>query len=383
MTARLEGLTQYVRYPKRMRRGNAASCRHNGCDGLASMLEAIRSATRCILMEFYIFRDDKTGQSFANALIEKAQSGVIVHVTVDAWGNLDVSDDFYDRMRLAGVRIHEYRPVTFLTALRGPGRRNHRKILVTDFTKAFIGGLNIADDYASLEQGGHGWRDTLIELEGPIVHDIVRLALNALGRLNVSGIEYQRSRTLEIEGASVWAGLLTNSSRGQRQRIRRSYLKAIEAATESIILANAYFLPERKIRRALARAVRRGVRVCVLLPKHSDVRVVGWASRYLFSGFLRAGVELYEWTESMLHAKVAVVDKVWMTVGSYNLDQRSLRSNLEANIVIFSPDVSGQLHSDLAADVARCERVSSQVWSRRSLMERIRAWFFFQFRALM
>jgi cardiolipin synthase len=374
---------QYVRYPKRMRRGNTARCLHDGSEGLSSMLKAIRSAQRSILMEFYIFRDDKTGHTFADALIERAKAGILVHVVIDAWGNLDVSDDFYDAMRAAGVQVHEYRPLTFLSAFRGPGRRNHRKICVIDHCQAFVGGLNIADDYASIEQGGHGWRDTLVELEGPIVHDVVRLMLNSLATFGSSYVDYTRPSASDLHDGAVWAGLLTNSAWGQRHRIRRSYLKAIEAAQESIFVANAYFLPGRKVRRALARAVRRGVSVRIMLPKHSDVRVVGWASRYLFGRLLRSGVELYEWTESMLHAKVAVVDQVWSTVGSYNLDQRSLRTNLEANIVMFSREVGERLHADLIRDTARCERVAAQVWSKRSLMERIRAWFFYQFRALM
>ena len=383
MASILEAHSNYLRYPKRMRRGNDAQLRHDGEAGLSAMLRAIRNAKTSVLMEFYIFQDDATGQVFADALIERARSGVLVHVMVDAWGNMDVDATFYESLAAAGVILSEYRPIGIWNALRGPGRRNHRKVLVVDYRLGFVGGLNISDKYASVGQGGEGWRDTLIEVQGPVVNDLIRLMLNSYKQVNPTGPVLERPPSPPPVNGTMCAALLTNSERGQRHRIRKSYLKAIHAARETIIIANAYFLPGLKVRRALTRAVRRGVRVRILLPRDSDIPVVAWASRFLFAGMMRRGIELYEWSESMLHAKVAVVDSVWSTVGSYNLDQRSLRSNLEANVVLLDEQFGSQLHADLCADIDRSERILPTIWSRRSLAERLRAWFFYQFRSFM
>ena len=383
MPAPVEVRSPYIRYPKRMRRGNLVRWRHDGSEGLSAMLAAIRHAKTTILMEFYIFRDDSIGRVFADALADKARSGVAVHLMVDAWGNLDVDSNFYEEMRAAGVEVCEYRPLTLWNAFQGPGRRNHRKVLVVDMSVGFIGGLNIASDYGSIGQGGAGWRDTLSEVQGPVVYDLVRLLLNSRAKSCTAQNTYARPESPTAGTDGVRAALLTNSARGQRHRIRRSYLKAIGAAQETIIIANAYFLPGRAIRSALERATRRGVQVQVLLPKYSDVPVVGWASRYLFTRMLRRGIEIYEWTDSMLHAKVAVVDGAWATVGSYNLDQRSLRTNLEANLVVLDSELGHELQTDLTRDIARSQRVSLTQWNQRSFIERVRDWFFYQFRSFM
>ena len=373
-------LPSYAVRPRRLRKGNRVTLLRNGGEVFPAMREAIGAAESFVHIEFYIWRGDMTGWSIADALIESARRGVTVRAMYDALGCIDVDPLIFETMEAEGIEVHQFRPLAPWRPRWGINRRNHRKIMVVDNRTAFVGGVNLADDYAARKDGGKGWRDSAVRIEGPAVSDLNRLFLNTWDRER--GTSVPRSPVPPPVGDHL-CEIVSNSDRGQRLRIRRGYLHAIKRARETIYLANAYFLPGLQVRRALAQAVDRGVDVRILLPGVSDIRAIGWASDHLVRGLLRRKVRLFRWHRSMMHEKAAVIDRTWATVGSYNLDYRSLRHNLEVTATVLDNGFGREMHSAFERDLALSEEVTLEAWRRRSRFERFRSWLFYQGRWLL
>ncbi len=356
-----------------------------GGEAFPLMLAAIRGAQRSVHLETYILRADAVGERFADALRDRARSGVTVRLIYDAVGCLGLPAEFLRALGQAGVEILEYHPLR----LWGQGslftRRDHRKILVVDDRIAFTGGLNIGQEYAATDEGGHDWYDIHCQVRGPAVGDLSRLFRRVW--IREGGRPYPSSasgRQRHHAGASVGPCLvrvLDNRKFRKRLVIRRAYLHAINRAQHTISLMNAYFLPDRGICWALRRAVARGVRVRVVVPEVSDIPVIGYASRHLFGDLVRWGVEVLYWPERMMHAKTAVIDSVWTTIGSYNLDSRSLHYNLEVALEIVDPDLGKTMQANFARDAAECQPVSLSTWSRRSWADKAVSWLSYQLRS--
>ena len=374
--------------------GNRVTLLHDGAACLPAMLDAVESAEREILFEMYWFGSDRVGRRFAEALSDKARRGVKVCVVYDAVGSLEADDEMFAGMRQAGCDVREYNPIApwrqrFHVGL--VNNRDHRKIIVVDQHVALTGGVNVGEPWAPESEGGGGWRDDMIRIEGVAalaLRDVFLATWRDLGGVDPSPTMSQAElydSGVRIpdpnEGSPV--RVLSNDYRVARAAIRRSYLRQIRKAAKHIYISNSYFVPDGVIRRALARAVARGVDVKVLVPGESDVPAVHFAARRLFGWLLKRGVELWEWKGTVLHAKTAVIDDRWCTVGTYNMDYRSWRTNLEVNVTVEDDGVASAMTRRFRADLTRSQRVDPHDWGFRPLSERLLEQFFYLFRKLL
>jgi cardiolipin synthase A/B len=373
---------EYAWDGRSMRRGNSAAALVDGAQAFPAMLAAIGAAKKSVHLETYILRSDDVGHRFGDALVERARAGVAVRLLYDAIGSISVDPAYIEDLRSAGVQVVAYNPLKPWKrrfGLARLGRRDHRKILVVDGVLGFTGGLNIGEEYAPVSDGGGGWHDMHVELRGPVVLD-----LEASFRriwIRAGGDEYppapDPARAVPSGGAAL-AMVLDNKELRGRLDIRRAYLHAISTARESICIENAYFIPDIGIRWALRRAVRRGVSVKIVVPAVSDVPAVQWASRYLYRWLLDHGVRIFAFPERMMHAKTAVIDGVWSTVGSYNLDYRSLFYNLEVVVEIIDRAFGTKLQEHFQHDLGRCTEILLPEWKQRPFWEKIVEWVFFR-----
>lgn len=319
------------------------------------MLDAIAHAARQVHLEVYSFALDSIGGKFLQALEAAAARGVAVSVIVDGWGSLRTGRTIASRLGSAGCQVTIYNP--FSTLFLGRLRRNHRKLLIVDDQLGFLGGLNIGDAYADAVTG---WADVALEVSGSA---IARLA----ARLRGDRVPEQPDSGLRIFISGLGGG----------HRLRKRYVKAIGRARERVLLAHAYFLPNRALVRSLTAAARRGVQVTLLLAGQSDVPFARTATQRLYRQFLRAGVEIFEWTRSVLHAKAAAVDGSCFLVGSFNLDPLSL-ANLEALVEVEESATVSQGTGWIESKIALSRRVTARdcagpFW-RRWLLDVVGLW---------
>lgn len=375
--------TRYCLFPDSMVAGHSVELLVDGERAYASMLTAIASARRTILMDSYIFNDDAIGRRFADALRERAREGIAVYLIVDGVGTINVPGSFFDEMRSDGVSVLEYRPVAFWRKGWGILRRDHRKLLVVDGRVGFAGGLNVGDEWVPEDEGGQGWHDIHVRVLGPAVRDLSLLAM-ATWRTQ-AGVELdQRAFLPEAEEAGeTLVNIIGSRERTKRKSIMHAYLHAIKNARDYIYIANAYFIPGAGFRRALANAVKRGVDVRVMLPANGDIFPAKMASQALYSRLMRRGIKLFLWQGAVLHAKTAVIDDHWVTVGSYNIDRRSWAMNLEVNVNILDDGFAAGMKKLFHQDQERCVELELEQWRRRPLLQKLVERFFFQFRKLM
>jgi cardiolipin synthase A/B len=358
----------------------------DGALAFPRMIEAIRGATRFVLVEMYCFAADVVGRRFARELVARAAAGVDVRVMYDSAGCRATPRGFFGWMRQRGVRVLEVNPLRrFLTGL--PLRwRDHRKLLVIDGVAAFVGGLNLSRHYAPPEQGGLGWRDTAIEIRGPAVPELTAGALDLWSREGgLPGRDSSLLRPAPAGDASpgVHALVLGSPGVGARWLFARHFRHLIHRARRRIWIANPYFLPPASIRRALRRAAARGVDVRLLVPRHSDVPPALYASQHYYARYLRWGLRLFEWTGAMMHGKVSVIDGLWGTIGSANLDPLSLRQNFEVTVLLQCPELGLHLETMFERDFAIATEVRPERWNRRSRLRRTLEGFCSLFRLLL
>lgn len=361
--------------------GNRVELLHDGEACLAAMLDAIRGAQREVLLEMYWFGSDATGRRFADALSDKARQGVRVCITYDAVGSWEADRGMFDAMRGAGCAVREFNPLRkWRLRWRIGNRRNHRKQLIVDGRVGMCGGVNLADPWAPISAGGLGFRDDLIVIQGPAVTE-----MRAIFFTTFEGRKAARAARREPPppaAGSTRVVVLANDARRNRRSIERAYLRGIRAARRRVWIENSYFIPNWLVRRALSRAVKRGVDVRVVLPSKSDVPAVAYATRRLYATLLRHGIRLFEWAESVLHSKTAVVDD-WCTVGTHNLDYRSWIYNLEMNVLVDDAEVSQRLAARIQHAITTSVEVDVQAWKFRPLLERLLEHFFYRFRRLL
>lgn len=319
--------------------GNQLSLLENGEAYYPRAFEAIAAAQREVLLESFIVFDDKVGRGLQQALIQAARNGAQVHVLVDGWGSPDLGPSYLQPLLDAGVHWRSFEPVSgFLGRRLNILRRMHRKLLVVDGERAFVGGINYSIDHLS-EYGPKAKQDYAVEITGPLateIHAFCRASLDSpqpararwWRRAPRSALQPPRGR--DAEGA--YATFVTRDNRAHRTDIERQYRAALRQARERVVIANAYFFPGWRLLKDLRRAARRGVRVELILQGEPDMPWVKTAAEMLYAHLLRAGVHVHEYCERPLHGKVAVIDGRWATVGSSNLDPTSLGLNLEANV---------------------------------------------------
>jgi len=362
---------------------NRIALLRDGFQAYPAMLDAIALATSTICLETYILKDDTTGLRFINALIERAEAGVEVLLMYDFWGST-VSEESLARLAEVGVKVKAFGPVPF-TARLGRIlarllRRNHRKSLVVDGAIGFTGGLNIADDYAAVEDGGAGWRDTHVRVVGPGAIELERLFLSTWRQYRGPRFDVRRFDR-PAPAAHARLTIVGNDFPIDRKGIRRAYVEAFNRARSSIFLTHAYFLPPAKMLKALVLASQRGVRVAIILAATTDVKLVLFAARGLYAKLLKAGIEVYEWQSGrVLHAKTAVSDGLWATVGSSNLDPLSLRQNLEVNAMVIDAEFARALERLFLDDLRHCRRVTHETVRAWGLWTRLVSYIAFRLR---
>ncbi len=350
--------------------GNKVDTLLNGDQIFPAMLEAIRSAKRTVTFETYIYWSGDTGRKFADALAERARAGVKVHILLDWVGSQKMEEKYLKEMEAAGVEIQRYHPLTWYTLDR-MNNRTHRKLLVVDGTVGFTGGVGIADEWNGNAQDPNHWRDTHFRLEGPAVAQM-QAAFNDNWSKVSGSVLHGEAYFPKLEPVGTMpAQLFMSSSEGGSESMQLMYLLGIASAEKSIDLAMAYFVPDDLALAALEDAMKRGVRVRIIMPgKHIDTQLVRRASRALWGRILVAGAELYEFEPSMYHCKVLVIDGLWSSVGSTNFDSRSFRLNDEANLNVYDTGFAARQAADFEADLKRSRRITLEEWSNRPWTER-------------
>ncbi len=351
--------------------GNRVTALLNGDQAFPAMLEAIRSAKRSVNLETYIFWSGEVANAFAAALAERARAGVATHLVVDWMGSKKMDDSLVTDMRQAGVQVVKYRPLRWYNLDRF-NNRTHRKLLVVDGKVGFTGGLGIADLYQGHAQDRDHWRDAQYRAEGPVVAQMQATFLDnwiETGGELLDGEAYFPQ--LDSVGRQA-AQAFQSSPGGGTENLRLMFLLAIASASRSILIANAYFVPNSLAVTMLLEARRRGVDVQIIVPGAiHDAQVVRRASRAKWGPLLEAGVSIYEYQPTMYHTKVMIVDDYWVSVGSTNFDNRSFRLNDEANLNVIDEDFARAQVGVFAEDRARSRRVTLQEWRRRSIGERL------------
>ena len=357
--------------------GNKLTLFVRGVDLFAAMAEAIENATQSVNLETYRFGGDATGRAFAQLLVRAAKRGAHVRLIYDSVGSIELAPATETLLRNAGVQILEYHPVAPWRPHWAWNKRDHRKILICDSKVGFIGGMNLSDEHAPKEQGGLDWPDAHARVAGPAAHQLERLFRAVWHKGKARWFESQ-----PCEGVSPGAALVRivgNHEIVKRFAIREAYVNALRAAKSEVSIANSYFIPDWRIRRSLAQAVRRGVDVRVLVPGCPDIRSVWHAMRATYGSLLTRGVRVFEWQGPMMHAKAVVVDGQWCAVGSYNLDHRSLQHNLEANLQTIDAPFAAELKKRFDLGVAGAREITLANWRRRSWTERGLEQFFASF----
>ena len=353
---------------------NAVQTLVNGDEIFPSMLHAIGEARSTIDMETYIYWSGATGYEFATALAAKARDGVEVRVLVDWVGSLPFDEDLIHIMTSAGVTFERYRPVHWYTLDR-VNNRTHRKLLIVDGQVAFTGGVGIADNWRGNARNANEWRDTHYRVEGPAVPAFQ--AAFAENWLETTGETLQGEKfypSPEAAGALA-AQLIVSSQPNGSENIELMMLAAIAAAKDHLRIGMAYFVPDDIALQQILEARRRGVLVDVIVPNWlTDVPLVRKGSRHFWGELLRAGVRIFEFQPTMYHPKLLIVDDVWTSFGSANLDERSLRLNDEATFNVYGQDFARTQIDLFNQDLQRSRQISLEEWESRPLREKITDW---------
>ncbi|AYQ27734.1 MULTISPECIES: cardiolipin synthase ClsB [unclassified Polaromonas] len=377
--------------------GNQFRLLENGEEFFPRVFETIAAAKREVIVETFILFEDKVGEQLHAALHAAARRGVQVDLTIDGYGSPDLSPEFLTTLTRAGVRIHVFDPGARLWGWRtNLFRRMHRKIVVVDGERAFVGGINYSADHLA-DFGPEAKQDYAVEIEGPIVAVIDSFVHRALaaGHRNAGaepppGLRERianRARTM----AGTWrsdkvlapageasAFFVTRDNRKHTNDIERHYRAAIRTARTRVVIANAYFFPGYRLLREMRRAARRGVDVRLILQGEPDMAIVKTAASMLYHHLLDAGVRIYEYCERPLHGKVAVIDDEWATVGSSNLDPLSLSLNLEANVVIRDRAFNQHLSERLDALIQHsCKQIDRTDLVESTWWRKLRSYFVF------
>ncbi|HVK95963.1 MAG TPA: cardiolipin synthase, partial [Noviherbaspirillum sp.] len=370
--------------------GNQVTLLDDGPATMRAMMAAMRGARDHINLETYIFEDDQVGRALADLLLQKKSAGVTVNLIYDSVGALGTPRTFFDRLRQAGIHVLEYNPINPLQA-RGRwdiNQRDHRKLLVVDGRIAFTGGVNISKVYGKSailpskrrrnmpppDADQAAWRDTHMQIEGPAVAEFQNMFLDTWHRkTGQSPPQADYFPALTTQGNALVRAIASTPERADHA-IYKTYLSAFSHADQYIHLTTAYFVPDRHMVKAMTAAARRGVDVKIIFPSFSDVSLILYAGRSYYDALLAAGVRVYERKTAMLHAKTAVIDGVWSTIGSTNLDMRSFLHNDELNAVILNVDFAEKMEALFERDLQESTEITVEAWRRRSWHHRTKEW---------
>jgi cardiolipin synthase len=351
--------------------GNDVTFYHEGRSAFAAMRDAIESARRHIHLEYFIIQPDATGQKLLDILARKAAAGVEVRLLYDAVGSRRLHRWTLRRLREAGGKVHAFLPLNLLRRRVQVNLRDHRKLLIVDGRIAFTGGLNIGDEYLGLNPRFGYWRDTHVRLEGPAVNELQMVFIE----------NWHFAADEELRGAAyfpvppVRAGLdvqiIDSGPDRELKAIREMYFAAILRAQQRVWIASPYFVPDAGLLDALCLAGRLGLDVRLLGQFHPDKWVPYFAGRFYWANVLNAGVRVYQYTKGMMHSKVMLVDGQWASVGTANMDNRSLHLNFEVNCLFYSPAAVAELEEAFRRDLLTSIRLKPRVYAQRPLAGRL------------
>ena len=343
----------------------------NGENFYPAELDAIRGAQKSVNLEAYIFQRSKIGRMYLEALTERARAGAKVNLVLDAFGSAGMTRRFFRPLLEAGGRVGWYNSPAWYRLMR-LDTRTHRELLIVDGRIGFIGGAGVGDHWYTGVRGHPRWRDTMVRVEGEAVSNLqATFAENWLatfGELLAGQAYFPR-----LEAGGPTAALVVNSTptMGGSTRARALFQLLVVSARRSIDITTPYFLPDAGLADELCRAVRRGLRVRILVPgQKSDHFLTRSTSRAGYGKLLKAGAEIYEYSPAMIHAKVMVVDSAWSVVGSTNFDNRSFGLNDEVNLAVRDPELAARLEAGMAEDLKQSSRVSLEEWTRRPVIQR-------------
>nr|WP_296672827.1 cardiolipin synthase [Sulfuricaulis sp.] len=366
--------------------GNRLVLLQDGPATYQAMFAAMRQAKDHINLETYIFGDDDIGKQFADLLLEKQAAGVQVNLIYDSVGCLNTPKVFFERLSAGGIQVLEFNPINPLTGNKKEwllNNRDHRKLLLVDGRIAFIGGINISESYSSSpsvksarknEVNAVGWRDTHLQIEGPVVADFQKLFMDTWTKQKGQPLARKDYfPKLGNQGDEI-VRAIGSASADPHSLIYLTLLSAIANAERRVYLTNAYFVPDPQLLKSLTDAARRGVDVRLVLPSYSDSWTVFHAGRSHYTKLLRAGVKIFERRGAVMHSKTASIDGVWSTIGSTNLDWRSFLHNDELNASILGRDFARQMDAMFTRDLAESNAIDLDRWKERSLMLRLKEW---------
>lgn len=358
--------------------GNQITLLKGGGEFFPALEMLIQSATKNVYVLTYIFAEDATGYLVAHALTQAAQRGVAVYLMLDGFGCHDLSEDFKHDLESAGVQLVMHRPKTIPRSFKlNQLHRMHRKIALIDNQIAFVGGINIIDDFNTPHQIPPRI-DYAVKIAGPIIHDIQLSVQQLWFKLNnqvpIMDIQSTQQQSF-IKAGEMLASFLVRDNHQHRRDIEDAYLSLIYSANQEIIIANAYFLPGIRFRHALCNAAARGVKVTILLQSKVEYVLLDIASHALYEHFLSQQIIIFEYYKSFMHSKVAVIDGQWAMVGSSNIDPFSLLLSYEANVLIHDASFAKTLRDDILQSINTGAReVKLADWQRQRLSKRFLAW---------
>jgi cardiolipin synthase A/B len=343
------------------------------------MLDSIRDARELIYLETYIFADDEVGRKFASALREKRERGLTVAIIYDSVGSIGSASSFFSELERAGIRIVQYNSIHPLRGrLANLNNRGHRKLLIVDNRVAFTGGINLSETYSSSSSAGSsndplrsGWRDTQVAITGPSVGGFLKTFVDRWFEITGERLPVPKPQKAS-GGAHETVGIvIATGGQGRKSAIVSAYEAAIQSATRRIWITQAYFAPARGFVNKLRKAARRGVDVRIIVPGITDSPIVRHASRSWYGKLLKKQVKIYESTNALLHAKTAVVDGVWSTVGTSNLDYRSSLHNDEINAVILGRRFGALMEVQFTKDLESSRAIDLATWRQRPFVDKL------------
>lgn len=363
--------------------GNGTRILRDGGETFDAVFKAIDRAKHHVNLEYYILEDiERDGVHLSDLLVAKQASGVAVNIIYDSFGSLDTPAEFFDKVKEAGVKVLEFNPINPLNAKKdySLNDRDHRKILIVDGAIAIIGGVNLSKTYQPKRLGSSGpsdespsenWRDTAMQIDGPVVSQLQSLFLEQWKNQGGPPLDIDTFFPKVSPRGNEIARVIGSTPDHTIPRYYVTLLSALQNAEKSIDLTASYFVPTEQEREELTAAARRGVRVRLLLPDRSDSRPALLVGRSHYTELLDAGVHIWETQNLVLHSKTIVIDGVWSVIGSSNFDHRSVIFNDEVDVVVLGSDTAQAMERMFEDDLARAKKIDPAEWSERSLFQRI------------
>ena len=350
---------------------NAVDILINGEEKFKFLLEDIESAEHHIHLEYYILKDDDIGSKIIDALCKKAEEGVKIRLSYDDVGS-KISTKARSKMKASGIEFFAFMPVLYSNLAGKTNYRNHRKIVIIDGKIGYVGGINISDNYVNTKQKEGFWRDTHLRIQGEAVASLQILFLTMWQFVSKNNLNVYKTYFPKIECKSKTnVQIAASGPDSDWANIMEVIFTAINNAENYVYITTPYFIPNDEIITAIQVASKCGIDVQIILPKKSDSWTAEYATNSYIEKLLEANVKIHRYCKGFVHAKTMVIDDIFTTVGTANLDYRSFNINFEVNAVVYDEKVSKDLKKQFLKDVKDCELLDYQTWTKRSRIEKL------------